>query len=234
MSESVSDRLAEVKKNIEACAEKCGRTGEVSLICVSKTKPSEMIIEAYNTGERNFGENYVQELCAKAEELPKDIIWHMIGPLQKNKVRKVVKYAEYIHAVDSLELAAFIDKEAERIGKVQKIMLELNMAAEESKHGFKPEDALDAAVKISELKNISLVGLMCIPPLANEPEDNREFFRGLREYKDKINSLGIDGLKLTELSMGMTNDYECAIEEGASYIRIGTAIFGARDYSAKQ
>ena len=100
--------------------------------------------------------------------------------------------------------------------------------------GFKPEDALDAAVKISELKNISLVGLMCIPPLANEPEDNREFFRGLREYKDKINSLGIDGLKLTELSMGMTNDYECAIEEGASYIRIGTAIFGARDYSAKQ
>lgn len=231
MIESVKDRLAAVKDNISACAAKYGREGKVNLICVSKTKPSEMIMEAYECGERNFGENYVQELCAKAEELPKDIIWHMIGPLQKNKVRKVVKYAEYIHAVDSLELAEFIDKEAERIGKIQKIMLEVNIAGEESKHGFKPEEVTEAALKISNLKNIQLVGLMCIPPIEETEGANKKYFKALKEYEEKINSLNAEGLKLTELSMGMSDDYESAIEEGASFIRIGTAIFGARIYT---
>ncbi len=233
MGESVKDRLAAVKKSIEECAKACKRDKEVKLICVSKTKPSEMIMEAYESGERDFGENYVQELCAKAEDLPKDIIWHMIGPLQKNKVRKVVKYAEYIHAVDSVELAAFIDKEAERIGKVQKIMLELNMAGEESKHGFKPEEVIDAVKEISPLKNIKLTGLMCIPPLAVSADDNRIYFRQIKSLEKKINDMGICDSELTELSMGMSEDYKCAIEEGASYIRIGTAIFGARDYSKK-
>ena len=233
MCESVSDRLAAVKKSIEECAKKCGREGKVKLICVSKTKPSEMIMEAYACGERDFGENYVQELCAKAEELPKDIIWHMIGPLQKNKVRKVIKYAEYIHAVDSVSLAEYIDKEAARIGKIQKIMLEFNMADEESKHGFSLSEAEEVIDSVSKLPNIKLVGLMCIPPLANEPEDNRKYFKALGNLKEKINLAHNEKTELTELSMGMSEDYETAIEEGASYIRIGTAIFGARDYSKK-
>lgn len=229
---NVAENIKAVKDNIKNACLECGRsTDDVTLICVSKTKPEEMIMEAYATGERNFGENYIQELTAKAESLPKDIIWHMIGPLQKNKVKKAVKYASVIHAVDSCELAEVIDKEAGKAGKIQDIMLEINTGNEESKHGFAFDDVTAAAEKIGKLENIRLTGLMCIPPFDAPEEETKEYFKMMRSKMDEINSLSIPGVSLTELSMGMSSDYPLAIKEGATCVRVGTGIFGARNYN---
>ncbi len=193
------------------------------LICVSKTRSVEEIMEAYQAGMRDFGENKVQELVEKREVLPKDIRWHMIGHLQTNKVKDLLKGSVFlIHSVDSLKLAKEIDKRSETI---QDILLEVNIAEEESKYGFLPEEKVltEALQDIQKLPNIRCIGLMCVAPNTEQPKDNTKYFQRLKEL---ASSLG-----LSTLSMGMTNDYVYACQCGANYIRIGTAIFGERDYS---
>ena len=196
-----------------------------TLIAVSKTKPVEMIKDAYDLGIRDFGENKVQELLSKIDYLPKDIKWHMIGHLQTNKVKDIVGKVYMIHSVDSIKLANEINKQAEKRNIVVKILLEINIANEESKFGFKKEDLDSAIQEIRKLNNISIEGLMCVAPNTDNPIDNRKYFKLMRELKDKY--------KLSILSMGMSNDYTVAIEEGATYIRVGSKIFGERDYSKK-
>ncbi len=193
------------------------------LICVSKTRSNDEIMEAYNMGMRDFGENHVQELIRKREELPKDINWHMIGHLQTNKVKDLLKEEVFlIHSVDSIKLANEINK---RALKKQDILLEVNIACEESKYGFIPEKSVleDAINQINELPNINCIGLMCVAPNTLNPEDNIKYFKLIRELADYLN--------LSIVSAGMTNDYIYACEEGSNYIRIGTAIFGERNYN---
>jgi pyridoxal phosphate enzyme (YggS family) len=223
----IKDNIEEILKEIEANEPS---KGDVTLICVSKTKPLEMVKEAYDAGQRNFGENKVQEIVAKAPEMPSDAIWHMIGHLQKNKVKKAVQYASVIHSVDSLELAEVINNEAEKIGKVQDILLEINIASEESKYGIKPEEAVDLAIKVMTLSNIRLRGFMCVAPFTDNPEDNRKYFSKMKKILVDTRSRSIDN-DIDMLSMGMSGDYQVAIQEGATHVRIGTSIFGARDYS---
>lgn len=193
------------------------------LICVSKTRTNDEIMEAYNAGVRDFGENHVQELIEKRKSLPKDINWHMIGHLQTNKVKDLLKDKVFlIHSVDSIKLANEIDK---RTITKQDILLEVNIAKEESKYGFIPEydvikDALD---KINKMNNINCIGLMCVAPNTNNPEENIKYFNKLKELANRLD--------LNVLSMGMTNDYLYAVNCGSTYIRVGTGIFGPRDYT---
>ena len=193
-----------------------------TLIAVSKTKSVDMIKEVYDLGIRDFGENKVQELLSKIDKLPSDIRWHMIGHLQTNKVKDIVDKVYLIHSVDSIKLAKEIEKQAIKKNVNVSILCEVNIAEEESKYGFNTLE-LDSAIKeIRSLKNVNLLGLMCVAPYQEDPEDNRIYFKKMRELKEKYN--------LDILSMGMSNDYKVAIEEGASYIRVGTLIFGKRDY----
>lgn len=227
----ISENIDTVKRNIaDACAA-CGRDpSSVKLIAVSKTKSAEMILEAYEHGCRAFGENYVQELVQKYDDLPGDIEWHMIGHLQRNKVKYVVGRASLIHSVDSLRLAQEINERSEKEGVVTSILAEVNVAGEENKYGFRPEETATFAWEASHLKNIELRGLMTSAPYVSDPEENRRFFRLLREIFIDIDKKNIDNVKMRELSMGMTGDYKVAVEEGATMVRVGTAIFGARDY----
>ena len=227
----LSDRINEVKKNIEESCVKCGRDpSSVKLIAVSKMKPSEMIKEAYDSGCISFGENYVQELVQKYDELPADIEWHMIGHLQRNKVKYIIGKTRLIHSVDSIRLAQEINDRSAKIGIVTDILAEVNVAGEENKYGFAPEEVENFAKEVSELKNIRLNGLMTSAPYVTDPEENRIFFKILRELSVDIDKKNIDNIKMKELSMGMTGDYRVAVEEGATMVRVGTAIFGARDY----
>ena len=196
---------------------------DTKLICVSKTRTCEEIMEAYNTGIRDFGENHVQELVEKRKNLPKDIRWHMIGHLQTNKVKELLDEEIYlIHSVDSLKLAKEINK---RSKTNQDILLEVNIANEESKYGLKPnkEELFNVLEEIKLLPNINCIGLMCVAPYTDNPEDNTKYFELLKE-------LG-NSLDLKVLSMGMTNDYIYALRSGSTYIRVGTGIFGERNYS---
>ena len=200
--------------------------GDTTLVAVSKTKSNEKILEAYNLGIKDFGENYVQELTTKMDTLPKDIKWHMIGHLQTNKVKDLVKRNIYlIQSVDSLKLAKEINKEAQKQGKKINILIEVKTSSEESKTGLPPEELDNLIKEVKELKNINLLGLMTIGPNTENEEEIRKAFKLLKEQKDKYN--------LNILSMGMTNDYKIAISEGSNLIRIGTKIFGPRDYSKK-
>ena len=193
------------------------------LIAVSKTKPVSDIREAYEVGIRDFGENHVQEILEKIDKLPDDIRWHMIGHLQTNKVKDIVDKAYLIHSVDSVKLAKEIDKQAKKKNLVVNILLEVNIALEESKYGFKVEELDDAINEISLLSNVYIKGLMCVAPYTPTPEDNRKYFKEMVSLKNKY--------KLDILSMGMSNDYLIADEEGSTYVRIGTKIFGERDYT---
>ena len=196
---------------------------DVTLVAVSKTKSNEKILEAYNLGIRDFGENYVQELTTKMDTLPKDIKWHMIGHLQTNKVKDLVKRNIYlIQSVDSIKLAKEINKEAQKQEKNINILIEVKTSSEESKTGIPPEELDNLIKEIKELPNINLLGLMTIGPNTEDEEEVRKAFKLLKEQKDKYN--------LNILSMGMTNDYKIAISEGSNLIRIGTKIFGPRDY----
>ena len=211
-----------IKENIEVI-EKEIKNYETKLICVSKTRTNEEILEAYNAGERDFGENHVQELIKKREELPKDINWHMIGHLQTNKVKDLLKDKVFlIHSVDSIKLAKEINK---RTTTKQDILLEVNIANEESKYGFIPDEKLliETLNEIKELENINCIGLMCVAPNTTNPEENTKYFNLLKELSNKLN--------LKVLSMGMSNDYIYACKCGSTYIRVGTKIFGERDYS---
>ena len=220
----LKDQLQEVEKRIQAACDRAGRKREeVTLIAVSKTKPVETLQEAYDLGVRIFGENKVQELTAKYEALPKDIHWHMIGHLQTNKVKYIIDKAELIHSVDSLKLAETIEKEAAKHDLIADILVEVNVAEEESKFGMKME-------KVSAFPHVRVRGLMTIAPFVEDPEENRSIFADLHKLYIDIKKKNHDNDTVSVLSMGMTNDYEVAIEEGATMVRVGTGIFGARNY----
>ena len=227
----LKDQLQEVEKRIQAACDRAGRKREeVTLIAVSKTKPVETLQEAYDLGVRIFGENKVQELTAKYEALPKDIHWHMIGHLQTNKVKYIIDKAELIHSVDSLKLAETIEKEAAKHDLIADILVEVNVAEEESKFGMKIEEVIPFVEKVSAFPHVRVRGLMTIAPFVEDPEENRSIFADLHKLYIDIKKKNHDNDTVSVLSMGMTNDYEVAIEEGATMVRVGTGIFGARNY----
>ena len=229
----IKENIKQVEKNIENACQKAERdTTEVTLIAVSKTKPVSMLDEAYEYGCRHFGENKVQELVEKYEVMPKDIKWHMIGHLQRNKVKYIVDKVYLIHSVDSLRLAEEISKEAVKKNVNVNILVEVNVAEEESKFGTTSEAATELVKEISVLPNISVKGLMTIAPYVENAEENRQYFAKLRQLSVDIMNKNIDNVSMGVLSMGMTGDYQVAVEEGATYVRVGTGIFGERDYSA--
>lgn len=228
----LQENLAEVEANIVAACERAGRSREeVTLIAVSKTKPVSMLQEVYDMGIRNFGENKVQEMCDKIEVLPHDIKWHMIGHLQTNKVKYIVGKTALIHSVDSLKLAEEIQKQAVKKDVYVPILVEVNIAGEESKFGISKEKTMELVRQISSLDHLQIKGLMTIAPFVENAEDNRLYFRGIRQLSVDIANQNIDNVSMDILSMGMTGDYAVAIEEGATMVRVGTGIFGARNYN---
>ncbi|MCH5265634.1 MAG: YggS family pyridoxal phosphate-dependent enzyme [Lachnospiraceae bacterium] len=227
----VTENLKQVEEKIQKACERAGRKREdVTLIAVSKTKPVEMMREAMEAGIVTFGENKVQEMLSKQETLTEPLQWHLIGHLQRNKVRSIVGKTARIHSVDSLRLARQIQSEFEKQGKTADILVEVNVAGEESKFGFAPEETEQALREMALLPNIHVRGLMTIAPFVENPEENRVHFRNLNKLLVDINSKNIDNINMDELSMGMTGDYETAIEEGATWVRVGTGIFGSRIY----
>lgn len=227
----IQDNIRHVEEKMRAACESCGRNAQdVRLIAVSKTKPVEMLMEAYDYGCRDFGENKVQELVDKYEKMPKDIRWHMIGHLQRNKVKYIVDKVYLIHSVDSLRLAEEISKEAVKKNVTVSILVEVNVAEEESKFGTTSEEAVLLVEEIAKLPNIIIKGLMTIAPYVEAAEENRLYFAKLKQIYVDIIHKNIDNVSMEELSMGMTGDYEVAITEGATYIRVGTGIFGERQY----
>ena len=228
----IKENLEEVEARITRACERSGRErSEVTLISVSKTKPVEMLQEAYDAGSRDFGENKPQEIREKYPQLPTDIRWHMIGHLQRNKIKYIIDKVYMIHSVDSIRLAEAIDEEAKKHGIVMPVLIEVNVAEEESKFGVHLDEVESLIRQISELSNIRVQGLMTIAPFTENAEDNRIYFRKLRNLYVDIKDKNIDNVNMCNLSMGMTGDYEVAVEEGATMVRVGTGIFGARSYS---
>ncbi len=227
----IKENISQVLENIKTACEKSGRNPEeVTLVAVSKTKPVAMLKQAYEAGSRDFGENKVQEIMDKYPQLPSDIRWHMIGHLQRNKVKYIIEHAALIHSVDSLRLAEEISRQAEKKQIHANILVEVNIAQEESKFGIFREEAIQLVENISKLPWISVKGLMTIAPFVTNPEDNRKYFRGIRELSVDIMHKNIDNVTMSTLSMGMTGDYMVAVEEGATIVRVGTGIFGERNY----
>ena len=228
------DNLREVEENIAAACKRANRScDEVTLIAVSKTKPVSMLEEIYNEGIRDFGENKVQELTDKYAIMNKDIHWHMIGHLQRNKVKYIVDKVKLIHSVDSVRLAQTIEQEAAKKNVIVDILIEVNVAEEESKFGLKVEEVTAMVEEISKYSHLRIKGLMTIAPYVEDPEENRSVFARLRKLSVDIAAKNIDNVSVEILSMGMTNDYEVAIEEGATIVRVGTGIFGERNYNLK-
>jgi len=231
----MSENPAELKKNYETvlnnireAALSAGRDpASVRLIAVSKTKPVSMMRELYALGQREFGENHVQEILEKREEFP-EAVYHMIGHLQRNKVRQVVGKAVMIHSVDSIRLAEEISKESVKRGLISPVLLEINVGNEESKYGFRFDEAEEAVRAFSLLPGISLRGFMCVAPYVADPEENRPLFHKMCDLAVDIRTKNIDNIHIDELSMGMTNDYRVAVQEGATIVRVGTALFGSR------
>ncbi|WP_301955807.1 YggS family pyridoxal phosphate-dependent enzyme [uncultured Eubacterium sp.] len=228
----ILENIKQVEENIIKSCEKVGRDPkEVTLIAVSKTKPYTAIEEALPSGVLDYGENKVQELTEKYEILPKDIRWHMIGHLQRNKVKYLVGKVELIHSVDSLRLANQIETEFAKKNEIANILIEVNMANEESKFGITSETTEQLVREISKLEHVRINGLMTIAPYTDNPETNREYFRNMKKLSVDITEKNIDNVSMNVLSMGMTGDYQVAIEEGATMIRVGTGIFGERNYN---
>lgn len=229
---NIKENLKEVEANLQAACQKSGRSRrDVTLIAVSKTKPVSMIREAIEEGIAEFGENKPQELREKCDTLPEDLHWHMIGHLQRNKVKYVVGRACLIHSVDSFALAEEISKEAVKKGLEMPVLIEVNVAGEESKFGVSPEETEDLIRRIAPLPGIKVRGLMTIAPFVENAEDNRPVFQKLRKLAVDIKSKNIDNIIMCDLSMGMTGDYQVAVEEGATMVRVGTGIFGERHYT---
>ena len=221
-----------MRKNINESCNKINRDpNEVTLIAVSKTKPVEMLKEAYDAGARVFGENKVQEIVDKYDQMPSDVKWHMIGHLQRNKVKYIVDKVAMIHSVDSLRLAETIEKEAAKKAVIVPILIEVNVAQEESKFGLKPEEVLPLIEQIADFSHIRIKGLMTIAPYVDNAEENREIFRELKKLSVDIAAKNINNVTMSVLSMGMTGDYMVAVQEGATMVRVGTGIFGARNYA---
>ena len=228
----IRDNLEDVRKNISEACERAGRDpAEVTLLAVSKTKPIEMIRECMDAGQRAFGENYVQEIEEKYAVLGKTVDWHMIGHLQRNKVKYIIDKVSLIHSVDSLRLAEQIQKEAEKHSINMGVLLEVNVANEESKWGFTLDETIDVVKAVSAFSNVHVRGLMTSAPITEEPETNREYFKALRQLFDHIKAMKLPNVDMQVLSMGMTGDYVVAVEEGSTLVRVGTGIFGARDYT---
>lgn len=228
----IAENLKYVNERIQKSCLKAGRDEkEVTLIAVSKTKPVLDLMEAYQEGCREFGENKVQELVDKYEVMPKDIHWHMIGHLQTNKVKYIVDKVTMIHSVDSIKLAREISKEAQKKQVTVSILIEVNVAGEESKFGVSMEEAEPLIRKIALLDGIKICGLMTIAPYVEDEEKNRQYFADLKQLSVDIATKNIDNVNMNVLSMGMTGDYAVAIEEGATYVRVGTGIFGERHYA---
>lgn len=241
MSETyIRENLEQIEERIQAACDRSGRAREeVLLIAVSKTKPASMVREAMEAGIRDFGENKVQELCEKAEEIkglterPEAgaINWHLIGHLQRNKVKYVVDQACLIHSVDSLRLAEEIQKEAAKKDCHVDILIEVNIGDEESKSGVAKEEAVGLVRAVAPLSRVHIKGLMAVAPIVSEPEESRPYFQEMFRLREEIRFMELPGVEMRELSMGMTGDFEVAVEEGATMVRVGTAIFGGRNYN---
>lgn len=227
----IQDQLGEIQNAIAGAAARAGRTAEsITLLAVSKTFPVSDIMQAYADGQRIFGENRLQEAMEKMPQMPQDCEWHLIGPLQRNKVRKALEQGfALIQAVDSMKLAATISRIAGELGITARILLEVNIDGEASKHGFTPQQLEEEWEALTELPGLDIRGLMCIPAPVDDPQDARPAFAALRTLAEKLRERG--PLPLPELSMGMSHDFEVAVEEGATIVRVGSAIFGKRDYT---
>jgi hypothetical protein len=230
---SLAERLARIHARIEEACRRAGRpAGGVVLVGASKTQPASLLAEAFRAGLKVFGENRVQEALAKSRELPPgispEIDWHLIGPLQSNKVRPALDLFRTIHSIDRPRIAEAVDREAGARGLAVTGFLEVNLGGEESKHGFLPEGFAEAARPLAALEHLRIAGLMAIPPQGKSPEDSRPWFRKLRELRDGLASRPEWRAFPGWLSMGMSDDFEVAIEEGATHVRVGTALFGPR------
>lgn len=227
----LKENLEYVQNNIKEAVQRSGRDiKDVVLIAVSKTKPVEMIKEVYDLGVRDFGENRVQELTEKYDKLPGDIRWHLIGHLQTNKVKYIIDKAYMIHSVDSLKLASEISREAVKHSLTANILIEVNVSGEESKFGVTPSELEEMIRQISVLPGISVKGLMTVAPYVVDSEENRAIFVKMKQLAVDITRKNIDNVSMDYLSMGMSGDYTVAVEEGATYVRVGTSIFGERNY----
>jgi PLP dependent protein len=226
---TLKENIEAIRKQITQTALACGRDPEtITLIGVSKRKSADRVLKAIAAGSSHLGENYIQEAVDKIDILGKtQACWHFIGHLQSNKARFAVQYFDYIHTVDTVKLARQINKQAAKIGKVQKIFLQVNIAQEDTKSGAGEQEAISLAREFALFENLSLEGLMCMPPYFSDPEDARIYFKKLRLIQSQIMAKGVE--TLAHLSMGMSNDFQVAIEEGATMVRVGTAIFGSRD-----
>lgn len=228
---SIPEQLSEIITRIHAAEKRANRPeGSVQLVAVSKTFPHTDVQICFDAGQRVFGENKVQEAMTKIPLLTKEIEWHLIGPLQRNKVRKALERFSLIHAVDSVRLALFIDTVAAELNIKPRILLEVNVGDENSKFGFSTDEITEQWSQLNALQHVDIAGLMCIPPPVENPEDARPYFKKLRELRDTFKTQSTTH-SLTELSMGMSHDFEIAIEEGATLVRVGTAIFGGRTYA---
>jgi len=225
--DTIAENLERVRERIARAAAKAGRAiDDVELVAITKTHPAEKVREAYEAGQTLFGESRVQEARVKIPELPSAIRWHFVGHLQKNKIRHALPLFELIHSIDSLALAQDMNRIAEEEGSHPRVLLEVNMAGEGSKFGFQPDKLREQMETLLALSRLSILGLMTIPPLAPEAEASRKYFVQLRELGDRLQrEFHVD---LSQLSMGMTNDFAIAVEEGATLVRVGTAIFGER------
>jgi pyridoxal phosphate enzyme (YggS family) len=228
--ENLKDRLESVRARIKKAALECGRNPDsIHLIAVSKTISANIVEEAIQAGVTTLGENYVQEARDKINTLSdNEVSWHFIGHLQSNKAKYAVKLFDLIHSVDSVKLARELHKQALKSGKVQQILIQVNISQESTKSGITVNETADLILEISQYENINIKGLMTMPPFFNQPDRVRPFFAALRELRDQVRAKDIPGVSLNELSMGMTGDFEVAIAEGATMVRVGTAIFGER------
>jgi pyridoxal phosphate enzyme (YggS family) len=226
----LKQRLQQIKQRIRQAAESCNRDADsVRLVTVSKTIAAEIVKEAIDAGVTILGENYVQEARDKFKALVQyPVSWHFIGHLQSNKAKYAVRLFDLIHSVDSLKLARELDKQAGKVDKIQQILVQVNISAEDTKSGISTDEAPRLIAEISQLKNLAVKGLMTMPPYFYQPEKVQPFFADLRELRDQIKGQSLPNVSLDELSMGMTGDFEVAIKEGATLVRIGTAIFGER------
>ena len=233
---SIRENIDDITKKIENTCKKIGRNpNDITVIAVSKTVESERAKEAVKAGINNLGENRVQELIKKYDELSDlDVKWHMIGHLQKNKVKYIIDKTVLIHSVESLSLAEEINKRAEKNNLIANVLIELNIGEEESKFGINEENVYDFITSMEQFENIKVLGLMTVAPFCENPEDVRWVFKKMKNIYDKISTMNLRNTEMNYLSMGMTNDYEIAIEEGSNIIRIGTAIFGARNYKEEE
>jgi pyridoxal phosphate enzyme (YggS family) len=228
---SIKDNLLRVLERMDQAARKASRNpGEITLVAVSKTVEIARIREAIEAGATILGENYVQEAREKIDEIGHGVQWHMVGHLQRNKAKYAVTLFDYLHSIDGISLAHEIDRRAAQKGEKVRGLAEVNLLGETSKFGIGPDAVVDLIRHIAPLEHISIEGLMTMPPYFNEPEKARPYFIRLRELRDRIEGEGIEGVRMDELSMGMSGDFEVAIEEGATMIRVGTAIFGERRY----